>query len=129
MTTLQISAPSRTSHVQWSGGSRRNSREALHLTRKGWIVLVAIPTALLVVAAMLFAVGLRSEAQASTSAQGVTDTVNVNVAAGETLWALAAEYAPDRDPRTVVAEIVELNALSSSTVQAGQSLYIPVSAP
>ncbi|AUZ86942.1 hypothetical protein CVO76_04280, partial [Arthrobacter agilis] len=62
---------------------------------------------------------------AGESAPVSSSVVDVNVAAGETLWDLAVRYAPDRDPRDVVTEMVELNNLRSSVVQAGQSISIP----
>jgi hypothetical protein len=34
---------------------------------------------------------------------------------------------PNRDPRDVVAEIVELNTLPGSVLQSGQQLYVPAS--
>lgn len=106
--------------------SKTHQASRLHLTRRGWVLLVAVPLAFLT--AVLLAAGafFTSQARASESTGQVTDAVFVNVAAGETLWSLAAEYAPERDPRVVVEEIAELNSLSTSTVQAGQSLYIPV---
>ena len=129
MSTLHFagSAPS----FRLNGGSRRAAVPAprLHLTRRGWIVLAAVPLALLAAAVLIVGSFFTSQAQASAVGGIVTDTVRVNVASGETLWALAAEYAPNRDPRAVVEEIVELNALASSTVQAGQSLHIPVDNP
>lgn len=98
----------------------------LHLTRRGWMVLIALPLALLAAVLLIAGAFFTSQAQAAGGAGEVTNTERVNVTSGETLWALAAEYAPDRDPRAVVEEIVELNALPSSTVQAGQTLHIPV---
>lgn len=129
MSTLHFvgSAPS----FRFNVASRPNAVKPvrLHLTRRGWIVLVAVPLALLAAAVLIFGSFFTSQARAATVGGAVSDTVRVNVASGETLWALAAEYAPERDPRAVVEEIVELNALASSTVQAGQSLHIPVGAP
>jgi hypothetical protein len=129
MSTLHFagSAPS----FRLSGGSLRTpiATPRLHLTRRGWIVLAAVPLALLAAAVLIVGSFFTSQAQASGVGGTVTDTVHINVASGETLWALAAEYAPHRDPRAVVEEIVELNALASSTVQAGQSLHIPIDTP
>lgn len=53
-------------------------------------------------------------------------TVEVVVAPGDTLWQLAREHAPDRDPRSVVADIVALNDLGSTGVQAGAAVLVPV---
>nr|WP_281373326.1 LysM peptidoglycan-binding domain-containing protein [Kineococcus aurantiacus] len=44
---------------------------------------------------------------------------------GQTLSGIAAQWAPAQDWREVADEIVELNALPSMTVQAGQRLVLP----
>ena len=49
----------------------------------------------------------------------------MTVAVGDSLWSIAEDIAPERDPRDVVDEIVRLNALDSVVVQAGQSIAIP----
>ncbi|MBM7782760.1 LysM peptidoglycan-binding domain-containing protein [Arthrobacter tumbae] len=109
--------------------STRGTVSRIHLTRRGWVVLLALPLAVLAAALLIIASFFTSQAQAAETVSGVTDTIRVSVTSGETLWALAAEYAPERDPRAVVEDIVELNALGSSTVQAGQTLHIPVGNP
>ncbi|MBG6183794.1 hypothetical protein IWX65_001760 [Arthrobacter sp. CAN_A214] len=98
----------------------------IHLTRRGRLVLVGLPTVLLVALVLIFGVSLTSQAKAMDSEPAPTETINVSVGQGETLWGLAGEFAPDRDPREFVAELVELNGLKSSVVQAGQSLAVPV---
>ncbi|SRR5690606_2879373 len=48
------------------------------------------------------------------------------VGAGESLWSIAANLTPEgRDVRDTMDEIVKLNALSSSQLQAGEQLVIP----
>jgi len=51
---------------------------------------------------------------------------SVIVSPGDSLWSIAEEVAPDRDPRDVVDEIARLNALDGVSVRAGQQLAIPV---
>jgi nucleoid-associated protein YgaU len=53
------------------------------------------------------------------------DTSQVVVGPGDTLWQIAREHAPHRDPRSVVDDIVVLNELSSTGVQAGVTLLVP----
>ena len=103
----------------------RSADRPLTLTRRGRLILVGLPIALGVAALILLAAFLTSQAQAGESAPASTATVEVSVVTGETLWDLAARHAPERDPRHVVAEIVELNDLPSSVVQAGQSIAVP----
>lgn len=49
----------------------------------------------------------------------------VTVTSGTTLWALAGEIAPQADRRDTVARILELNALPSSALRAGQRIAVP----
>ena len=60
------------------------------------------------------------------AAPGAGGTIAVVVAPGDTLWQLAREHAPDRDPRAVVTDIVALNDLGSSDVQAGAEVLVPL---
>ncbi|RJT80749.1 LysM peptidoglycan-binding domain-containing protein [Arthrobacter cheniae] len=111
-------------------GAERTSRQRtaerpVTLTQRGRLLLVGLPIAVGVVALIIFGAFLTSQAQAGEAAPVSSSIVEVNVAAGESLWDLAVHYAPERDPREVVAEMVELNDLRSSLVQAGQSISIP----
>ena len=51
--------------------------------------------------------------------------VHYVVQPGDTLWSIARQAAPDRDPRPVVDALVEANDLHGG-LQAGQELSIPV---
>ncbi|MGH3467035.1 MAG: LysM peptidoglycan-binding domain-containing protein, partial [Thermocrispum sp.] len=53
-------------------------------------------------------------------------TAVVAVAPGETLWDVAAKYAPESDPRAVVDRIEELNGVIAADVTAGYALTVPV---
>jgi hypothetical protein len=120
-------------HPASSGGGVRLSSQRnadlppLRLTRRGRVLLAGVPLVLLVAALVLLAASMTAPAKAGDDAGQPAETVSVNVAPGETLWSLANEFAPDRDPREVVSEIVELNGLGSSVVQAGQAVALPVS--
>jgi LysM repeat protein len=94
---------------------------ALRLTRRGRLVILAM---LLAVGAVL-SLTVTSSGLASSAAQQVP-VQYVTVAPGDTLWSIAGEVAPGTDRRDTVAEIVELNALDGSTVQAGQRIAVPV---
>jgi hypothetical protein len=105
--------------------TQRSAARALTLTRRGRLLLVGLPIALGVAALILLGAFLTSQAKAGESTPATSSTVEVSVASGETLWDLAVQYAPERDPRDVVAEIVELNDLHTSLVRAGQSIAVP----
>ncbi len=55
-------------------------------------------------------------------------TVDYRVQAGDTLWTIAAEVAPDEDTRGVISEIRHLNDLDTSLIVPGQTLVVPTSA-
>lgn len=105
--------------------ARPTADRHLSLTRRGRLLLVGLPIALGVAALILLGAFMTSQAQAGESAPVSSSTVEVSVVAGETLWDLAVRYAPERDPRDVVGEMVELNGLHSSVVHAGQSISVP----
>lgn len=44
---------------------------------------------------------------------------------GDTLWHIAKQYYPRRDPRAVIWEIRELNQMASATIYAYQELKLP----
>jgi hypothetical protein len=100
-------------------------RTRLRLTTRGRRVLAAVAALPAVVAlgvGILSGGGALASGEAGASS-GSFDTVTVMP--GESLWSIAQDIAPDSDPRDVIDEIVRLNALSSSAVDAGQSLAIP----
>jgi nucleoid-associated protein YgaU len=96
---------------------RGTSAPGLRMTRRGRLVVLAI--ALMVV---LLPGAWRAMATAQT---GGPATVTVSVQPGDTLWGIAAAIDPAADPRAVIAEIRELNALTQSGLVPGQVLVIP----
>ncbi len=95
----------------------------LRLTPRGRRVLLTLAATPLVIAAFLFALnGGGATATLTGSSQEFT---YVTVEAGQSLWQLAEQLAPNADPREVIARIVTLNQLESSDVAAGQELAIP----
>jgi len=66
-------------------------------------------------------------ASAGNAAGEITDTYDYRVKSGDTLWQIAAEHGPEGvDRRRVVAAIERINDLTSSSLQAGQVIEIPV---
>lgn len=110
-------------------GTRRHkdSLPPLRLTRRGRVVLIGIPLVLLAALLLSLAGFLNAPAKAadSTADLSLTPTVSVTVQTGESLWAIAGAVAPARDPRDVIADIVQLNNLSGGSVVPGQQLFVP----
>jgi LysM repeat protein len=98
-------------------------RITTRLTRRGRLVLLAV---VLVLGAAALLIGAAS-VSATTSTGSAPATATIVVQPGQTLWGVAAEVAPDSDPRVVIASISKLNDLSGSIVSPGQSLVVPAS--
>lgn len=101
-------------------------RTRLRITRRGRIVLttlVALPVFLVVALSVLN--GGQASAGDSSRAGSPVQFRTVTIQPGETLWQLAEETAPQADPRDFVQDVVSLNALDGSTLQAGEQIAIP----
>ncbi len=105
----------------------RARQAPLRLTRRGRFVFFGVPLILLAALVLSLSGFLNAPAKASESAAelSLTPTVTVTVQPGESLWAIAGTVAPERDPRDVVADIVQLNNLDAARVRPGQTLFVP----
>lgn len=95
-------------------------RTRLRLTRRGRAVVAALVSLPLVLG--LLGVVLNGGVAAAGSSTGPS---TVTVEAGQSLWSLAEEIAPDAPTADVVADLVALNALEGASVLPGQVLIIP----
>ncbi len=96
-------------------------RPQLRLTRRGRLVLL-----LLLVAGALALFTMLGGPAESTGTTHHAPTATVVVEPGQTLWDIANDVAPDQDPRVVIDEILDLNALTDAgSIRAGQPLYVP----
>ena len=107
----------------------RQARTRARLTRRGRVVVAALLAASMVLIAAL--AWLAGTARADTAAGGVPSSAvyhslrSVVVQPGQSLWSIATQYEPASDPRGVIQEIIDLNALSGTSVQPGQHLWLP----
>lgn len=112
-------APTRSVVVTPASGTGAHS--GIRLTRRGRLVLL---TAALLLAFVGFT-ALSGPAMSTGDAHHAAPQAVV-VASGETLWDIAQRIAPGADPRDVIAEIVDLNALSDAgAIRVGQKLFVP----
>jgi LysM repeat protein len=44
---------------------------------------------------------------------------------GQTLWSIASRAQPSADPRNVIQQIIELNALTGTGIEPGERLWVP----
>lgn len=100
---------------------RPTQRNSVRLTARGR--LVAFLASLLALAALVVGTG---QMVAATAGTGSSEPVAVVVGGGDTLWGIAQDIAPDRDPRSVVQQIRILNDLGSRSIVPGQSILVPV---
>lgn len=110
-----MSATTASQHTTSTGHTR--------LTRRGRVLLVAGLVSVLFAA---FSLGRSVSEAAAPSAEPVRHLITVQQ--GDSLWTLAQEVAPDTDPRDVVAQIRDLNDLSTPGLKPGQQLLLPVAA-
>ena len=107
----------------------RPVRTRVRLTRRGRIVVAALITASVVlVAALAWLAGTaRAEAAGSGSpASAVYHSLrSVVVQPGQSLWTIATQADPAGDPRAVMQEIIDINALHGTSVEPGQRLWLP----
>ena len=120
MTTLSLTSAHRVPTI----GTIEQRPAPLRLTARGRRVFTALVVAPLLALLMTLSFIFAGQAEASQQG-GVANFEYLTVNHGDTLWSLAAEIAPDADPREVIADFKRLNALSSSSVIPGQQLAIP----
>jgi hypothetical protein len=107
----------------------RPVRTRVRLTRRGHVVVAGLITASMVLVAAL--AWLAGTAKADAAGSGVPSSAvyhslrSVIVLPGQSLWSIATQYEPGSDPRNVIQEIIDLNALSGTSVQPGQHLWLP----
>lgn len=100
----------------------------LRLTRRGRVVVAALAIVGATVMVLLVSLLASGGAQASNNGQprGVYQGMHqIVVQPGQTLWSIASAAEPAADPRSVVQQIMSVNALSGTVIQAGQLLWVP----
>ena len=104
-------------HVSQGSAHRADSAPGLRMTRRGRLVVLAV-------ALMVVLLPGAWRAMATAQVEGPA-TVAVTVQPGDTLWGIAAAIDPGADPRALIAEIRELNAMTQSGLVPGQVLVVP----
>lgn len=97
----------------------------LRVTRRGRLFLTLLTVALLSLAFVVLGLS-RGAAQQAAGSRVSPPMSTVTVAPGDTLWGIAAELAPETDPRDMVATLRDINGLhTSASLEAGQELLVP----
>lgn len=95
----------------------------IRLTRRGRVVFTSLAAAPLIVVAAWLGVNALPAVATSSSSSVVFEYATIE--SGQSLWQLASSIAPEADPRDVIADVMRLNQLDSSTVSPGQRIAIP----
>jgi Tfp pilus assembly protein FimV len=101
-------------------GAGQFESRPVRLTRRGVLVAalgVALASGLLLLTAYL-------SAGSSVAPPAVAPGAVVTVQPGDTLWSIAGQVAPGRDPRRVVEQIRRSNHLDSVSLRPGQTLKV-----
>lgn len=117
-------APSTVAAGNTSAVAEKSGR--LRLTRRGRVVFGVLATALVAAGLALAAAIGAPQALASNSSADAQQFHYVVAQPGASLWSLASELDPTADPRDLVAELVQLNQLDGSGVQAGEAIAVPL---
>ena len=111
------------------GTSRPGQAGRVRLTRRGRLVLGVFAVMVAAGLATLFWLSVAGGAQAAShrlrpgaAYRGMTQVV---VRPGQTLWSIASRAEPGADPRVVIQQIIEINALRGPVIQPGQALWVP----
>jgi hypothetical protein len=101
---------------------------AVRLTRRGRIVVSGLLTAAALLAVVLLWLAAAAQAQAASggSPPGAVyrNLASVVVRPGQTLWSIASRAQPSADPRIVIQQIIELNALTGTGIEPGERLWV-----
>ncbi len=115
-----------------SGPARRVAANGhVRLTRRGKIVIGALASVAAAGLAALIWLAIAGQAEAAgpgapRGGSGAGHTMlRVVVHPGETLWSIAVRTDPAADPRAVIQQIIDDNALRGPAIQTGQVLWVP----
>jgi nucleoid-associated protein YgaU len=101
----------------------------VRLTRRGKIVVWVLAAVTIASAAVLIWLAVAGRAQAAQEvgpgATGSQGMLRVVVHPGQTLWSIAVQADPRADPRLVIQQIIDDNALRGTALQVGQVLSVP----
>ncbi len=110
----------RTKHGVRSSNAAAKARTASRSLKYAFVILISL---------LLFSgfAIMQSVASVTTPEPASVVETTMIVSSGDTLWAIAAEYATEgSDIRKIVYSIKKRNNLTGSSLQAGQTLIIPI---
>ncbi len=101
---------------------------SVRLNRRGRLARTLVVLSLAIVVASVAGGEAGANTSAGDSSQAATSArfITVTVAPGDTLWSLAGQLADSGSTQALVADIIEINSLSSADVSTGQEIRIPL---
>ncbi|MFW0121651.1 LysM peptidoglycan-binding domain-containing protein [Rothia sp. CCM 9419] len=120
---LQSSASTRT-----AGASHPNAQNAsgIYWGKYRISFLLGIALCFIAILTLLTSLYLANTAHASTMQELQQVTEQVTVGYGDTLWSIAEEHSAGMDVRDVLLHIMHINDLSSTSLDVGQKLEVPL---
>lgn len=108
---------------------RRPGKRRVRLTRRGRVVVTVLLMAVMMLLAGLAWIAGAARADAAGSGPPPSavyrNLTPVIVQPGESLWTIAVHAEPAADPRSVIQEIIDLNALGGTSIQPGERIWVP----
>jgi hypothetical protein len=105
--------------------------QGVRLTRRGRRAIAGFAASIAVAAVAVLwlaaATGVQAANHGLAPAMVYKSMTPVVVQPGQTLWAIALRAEPTADPRIVISQIIEFNALGSDVVVPGERLWVPKS--
>ncbi len=105
--------------------ARQQASPPLRLTRRGRVVVAAAVVLLVAVLSLIAAGAAQAFSHSASPRPAGRALAQVVVRPGQSLWSVAESADPNADTRLVSQQIIELNALSDTTVFVGQRLWVP----
>jgi hypothetical protein len=104
----------------------RQAAGPVRLTRRGRIVVTGVFALVIGLASVALATAAQATHGAGPGGASPGKYVaKVMVAPGQSLWTLAEAADPDADTRLIVADIEQLNSLTTDQLQPGEMLWLP----
>lgn len=101
---------------------------SVRLNRRGRLARTLVVLSLAIVVASVAGGDAGANTSAGNSGEAATSArfITVTVAPGDTLWSLARQLSDSGSTQALVADIIEINSLSSADVSTGQEIRIPL---
>lgn len=109
--------------------TQTQGNSALRLTRRGRFVLRTLPLVILMalIVTLALIVDVFGSAASASNSDKPSGAIEYTVGYGDTLWGIAGQLDLDSPRAEVVQRIGELNQLTGSGINVGDTLFVPAS--